>query len=179
MADKTYEIPDDCRYSRTDEWIRIDGTTGRTGVTDYAQSELSDIVFVELPEAGKTVAQGDVLGTIESVKAVSEIFSPVSGTVVEPNGTPVNNAEVRLEDRGWNPSVTTMGAGQTNAQGRYDFEVPELIDVEDCWGVLLNYYIVAERGPAFGEDDVNPSLLAAINDQSLVANLPQLVITAP
>ena len=103
----------------------------------------------------------------------------VEGTVVEPNGTPVNNAEVRLEDRGWNPSVTTMGAGQTNAQGRYDFEVPELIDVEDCWGVLLNYYIVAERGPAFGEDDVNPSLLAAINDQSLVANLPQLVITAP
>ena len=73
--------PIDRRYSKEHEWIAVQGTAARIGITDFAQRELGDIVFVELPEAGRSVAAGDTLGTIESVKAVSEIYAPVSGTV--------------------------------------------------------------------------------------------------
>jgi glycine cleavage system H protein len=104
MADKTYEIPDDCRYARTDEWIRIDGTTGRTGVTDYAQSELSDIVFVELPEIGTQVEAGEVFGVVESVKAVSDLVAPVTGEIVDVHTALGDHPEWVNEDpygRGW------------------------------------------------------------------------------
>lgn len=78
-------IPADLRYSKDHEWIRIEGGRGAMGITEYAQGELGDIVYVELPAIGKSVAAGEVLGTIESVKAVSEIYAPVAGTVVEVN----------------------------------------------------------------------------------------------
>jgi glycine cleavage system H protein len=78
-------IPADLRYTKDHEWIRIEGDTGTLGITHYAQGELGDIVYVELPEVGKSVASGDVLGNIESVKAVSEIYAPVAGTVVAVN----------------------------------------------------------------------------------------------
>jgi glycine cleavage system H protein len=78
-------IPKDLKYTNTHEWVKVEGDTATMGVTDYAQKELSDIVFVDLPESGKTVNQGDVLGTIEAVKAVSDFYSPVSGTVIESN----------------------------------------------------------------------------------------------
>ena len=77
--------PTDWRYSKDHEWVRPDGDTVRIGITDFAQQELGDIVYVEVPEAGTEVKAGDTLGTIESVKAVSEIFAPVSGTVVSVN----------------------------------------------------------------------------------------------
>jgi len=77
--------PTDRRYSKEHEWIRDESGRAVIGITDFAQKELGDIVYVELPEVGKEVSTGDVLGTIESVKAVSEIFSPVSGKVVETN----------------------------------------------------------------------------------------------
>ncbi|HXV76431.1 MAG TPA: glycine cleavage system protein GcvH [Candidatus Polarisedimenticolaceae bacterium] len=77
--------PTDRRYSKEHEWIRVDDRVGVIGITDFAQDQLGDIVFVELPEEGKAVRAGDVLGTIESVKAVSEIFSPVSGRVSAAN----------------------------------------------------------------------------------------------
>lgn len=77
--------PDDRRYTKDHEWVKLDGETARIGITDFAQQELGDIVFVELPDEGLEVAAGDVLGTIESVKAVSEIFAPVAGTVVRGN----------------------------------------------------------------------------------------------
>jgi glycine cleavage system H protein len=73
------------KYTNDHEWIGVDGDTGRIGITDYAQKQLGDIVFLELPEVGRTVGKGDVLGSIESVKAVSEIFSPVSGEVIAVN----------------------------------------------------------------------------------------------
>jgi len=76
--------PTDRRYSKEHEWLS-DGDEAMLGITDFAQAELGDIVYVELPEAGTEFKTGDVLGTIESVKAVSEIFAPVAGTVVEPN----------------------------------------------------------------------------------------------
>jgi len=77
--------PTDRRYSKDHEWIAVDGETAAVGITDFAQQELGAIVYVELPETGKQVKVGDVLGTIESVKAVSEMFAPVGGTVIEVN----------------------------------------------------------------------------------------------
>jgi len=73
------------RYTKDHEWISVSGSTGRVGITDYAQRQLGDVVFVELPEAGRTVTQGQSCGTIESVKAVSELYSPASGKVADVN----------------------------------------------------------------------------------------------
>ena len=77
--------PSDRRYTKEHEWVSVSGSQGRMGVTDYAQKQLGDVVFVELPEVGRTVTQGQACGTIESVKAVSELYSPVSGKVLETN----------------------------------------------------------------------------------------------
>jgi glycine cleavage system H protein len=79
------KIPDELRYTKDHEWAKIEGNRARIGITDHAQNELTDVVYVEFPAIGKTVAKGEVLGTVESVKAVSEIFSPLSGKVVEVN----------------------------------------------------------------------------------------------
>ena len=77
--------PIDLKYTKEHEWIRIDGDTGAVGITDFAQQQLGDVVYVELPDVGAIIAAGDVFGTIESVKAVSELFAPVSGQVVAVN----------------------------------------------------------------------------------------------
>lgn len=77
--------PKDYRYTKEHEWIKIDGPIGTVGITDYAQHELGDVVFVEVPKVGAQLKGGQSLGTIESVKAVSEIFTPVSGEVTETN----------------------------------------------------------------------------------------------
>ncbi len=77
--------PQDFKYTKDHEWVAVSGNEGRIGITDYAQKQLGDIVYLDLPEPGKVVKQGQVLGTVESVKAVSEIFSPVSGEVVKVN----------------------------------------------------------------------------------------------
>ncbi len=77
--------PNDFKYTKDHEWVKVSGAEGQIGITDYAQKQLGDIVYLDLPEPGKTVKQGQVLGTVESVKAVSEIFAPVSGEVVKVN----------------------------------------------------------------------------------------------
>ena len=77
--------PNDYRYTKEHEWIKLDGAIGTVGITDYAQHELGDVVFVELPKVGAHLKAGQSLGTVESVKAVSEIFTPVSGEVTETN----------------------------------------------------------------------------------------------
>jgi glycine cleavage system H protein len=77
--------PEDNRYAKSHEYIHIEGNVGTIGITEYAQKELGDVVFVELPQVDTELEAGDELGSIESVKAVSELFSPVSGTVVEIN----------------------------------------------------------------------------------------------
>jgi glycine cleavage system H protein len=77
--------PSDLKYTKDHEWIRIVGDTAEIGITDYAQQQLGDVVFVELPEVGRTLGAGDPFGSIESVKAVSELFAPMSGDVVEVN----------------------------------------------------------------------------------------------
>jgi glycine cleavage system H protein len=84
--------PSDYRYTKEHEWIKVSGDSGTIGITDYAQHELGDVVFAELPAVGAKITTGQVFGTIESVKAVSEIYAPVSGEVIEANtalaGTP-------------------------------------------------------------------------------------------
>jgi glycine cleavage system H protein len=96
MAD--YDIPENLRYSREDEWTHLEEGNVTVGITDYAQSELGDIVFVELPEVGRTVEKGDVFGVIESVKAVSDLMAPISGEVVEVNADLAERPEQVNED---------------------------------------------------------------------------------
>lgn len=96
MAD--YDIPDDLRYSREDEWARREEGQVTVGITDYAQQQLGDIVFVELPEVGTRVEPGVSFGVIESVKAVSDLFAPVSGEVVSVNSDLEERPEAVNED---------------------------------------------------------------------------------
>jgi len=77
--------PDKYKYTKEHEWIALDGTAGTIGITDYAQSSLGDIVFVDLPKVGKVITAHDTFGSVESVKAVSDLYCPVSGTVTEVN----------------------------------------------------------------------------------------------
>jgi glycine cleavage system H protein len=90
--------PSDYRYTKDHEWIKLDGQMGTIGITDYAQAELGDVVFVELPKPGSQVKAGQSFGTVESVKAVSEIFSPVSGEVVETNAALADSPEKINQD---------------------------------------------------------------------------------
>ena len=91
MAD--YDLPEDLRYSREDEWVRAEEDRVTVGISDYAQQQLGDIVFVELPEIGVSVSAGDTFGVVESVKAVSDLFAPVGGTVVAVNDALVDAPE--------------------------------------------------------------------------------------
>ncbi len=77
--------PTDLKYTKDHEWVRVSGNEAHVGITDYAQKQLGDVVYLELPESGRTFAKGDVFGTIESVKAVSELYCPVSGEVTTVN----------------------------------------------------------------------------------------------
>lgn len=77
--------PQDLKYTKDHEWVKITGSEARVGITDYAQKQLGDVVYLELPEVGRQLSKGDVFGTIESVKAVSELYSPVSGEVTDVN----------------------------------------------------------------------------------------------
>ena len=79
------ELPADLRYTSEHEWIRLNGDEGTVGITDFAQEQLGDVVYVELPEAGTQLVQGDTFGSVESVKAVSDLFAPVSGEGLERN----------------------------------------------------------------------------------------------
>jgi len=104
MVAKSYDFPDDCRYTDSDEWVRVDGLVARVGITDYAQSELSDIVFVELPEIGTQVEVGDSFGVVESVKAVSDLYAPLAGEICEVNEGLEGNPEWVNEEpygQGW------------------------------------------------------------------------------
>jgi glycine cleavage system H protein len=90
--------PEEYRYSKEHEWIKVDGDRGTIGITDYAQQQLGDVVFVELPEVGATFSAQEVFGNIESVKAVSELFCPISGEILEINQTAVDSPEMVNKD---------------------------------------------------------------------------------
>ncbi|MBI2919283.1 MAG: glycine cleavage system protein GcvH [Chloroflexi bacterium] len=97
--------PPDCRYSREHEWVRLEpGGTAQVGITDFAQQELGDVVFLTLPQAGETLAQFHKFGEIESVKAVSDLYAPISGEVVEVNSGVAEHPELVNQEpyvRGW------------------------------------------------------------------------------
>jgi glycine cleavage system H protein len=97
-------VPDDRKYTQEHEWILIEDGVGTIGVTDFAAGELGDVVFVELPDAGSEFSQGDTVGTIESVKAVADLYLPVSGEIVEVNEAVIDNPEIVNSDpmeEGW------------------------------------------------------------------------------
>jgi glycine cleavage system H protein len=96
--------PDDRKYTKDHEWIRLSGDSAEIGITDYAQQQLGDVVYVELPEVGATISSGQPFGSIESVKAVSELFAPMSGSVIEVNGDLKNRPEAVNSD----PHATWM-----------------------------------------------------------------------
>ena len=93
MAESETRVPEDLRYTEQHEWISLDGELGTIGITDYAQSELGDIVFVELPEVGDSLEKGQAFGTVEAVKTVEELYCPVSCQVMEVNETLEESAE--------------------------------------------------------------------------------------
>jgi glycine cleavage system H protein len=90
--------PSDLKYTKDHEWIRLAGGTAQVGITDYAQKALGDVVYLELPQVGRTLKKGEVFGTIESVKAVSELYSPVDGEVTEINSALAQNPETVNKD---------------------------------------------------------------------------------
>ena len=96
--------PGDLKYTKDHEWVRLAGDAAEVGITDFAQEQLGDVVYVELPDVGRAVTAGDSFGSIESVKAVSELFAPVSGEVVEVNAALKDHPEVVNK----NPHTTWM-----------------------------------------------------------------------
>ncbi|HBG46579.1 MAG TPA: glycine cleavage system protein GcvH [Deltaproteobacteria bacterium] len=92
------EFPKDLKYTKEHEWIKVEGKTATVGITDYAQDSLGDVVYVELPQEGGSVTKHEPFGVVESVKAVSDLYSPVSGSVTEVNDAIIDSPEVINED---------------------------------------------------------------------------------
>lgn len=109
-------FPNDRKYTKEDEWIKVDGNVGTIGITDYAQNALGDIVFVELPKVGTELETGKSFGTVESVKAVSDLFAPVGGTVTEVNGELTTAPEKVNTDAhsAWMVKVTLKNPGEAD-----------------------------------------------------------------
>jgi glycine cleavage system H protein len=103
------------RYSKDHEWVKIDGDTATVGITHYAQEQLGDVVFVELPEVGKKVEQGKEMATVESVKAASEVYAPISGEVVEVNSALTDapaTVNEEAQGKGWFAKLKISDKGQ-------------------------------------------------------------------
>jgi glycine cleavage system H protein len=112
------KIPSDLKYASSDEWVRLDGETVTIGVSDYAQDQLNDIVFVELPDVGRDLKKGEAFGVVESVKAASDIYTPVGGSVVEVNTALQDEPELINNDpygRGWIVKIRVSDASGMDA----------------------------------------------------------------
>jgi len=123
-------IPENLKYSPDHEWIKVDGDSVYIGITDFAQSELGDIVFVEFPEVGDKFSAGDVFGTVEAVKTVADLFAPISGEVIEINDTLENSPEAINTDvynEGWIIKIKVANAE----------ELGNLLDPQDYKGLLI------------------------------------------
>jgi len=119
-----YEFPDDLKYMKTHEWVRIEDDTATIGITDYAQHQLGDIVYVELPEIGRTLEKESSAGEIESVKAVGEILMPLSGEIVDINAIIIESPESINSSPygdGWMMKIKVSNSSEIN----------ELLSVED------------------------------------------------
>lgn len=107
--------PENLRYTKEHEWVRVEGDVGIIGITSHAQNELGDIVYVDLPKAGAVIQQGKTIGSVESVKAVSDIYTPVSGEVVEVNGLLTESPETLNKDpygTGWLVKIKLSEPGE-------------------------------------------------------------------
>jgi glycine cleavage system H protein len=116
-------VPEDLQYTRSHEWVRTEGDTATIGITDHAQDELGDIVFVELPEEGATFEAGDSFGNVESVKAVSDLYTPVGGEVVGVNEALSDSPEKINEDpygEGWIVKIRVSGEGDLLSASDYE-----------------------------------------------------------
>ena len=116
-------VPEELQYTRSHEWVRTEGDTATIGITDHAQDELGDIVFVELPETGATFDAGDSFGTVESVKAVSDLYTPVGGEVVEVNEALSESPERINEDpygEGWIVKIQVSGEADLLSASDYE-----------------------------------------------------------
>ncbi len=111
------QVPSDYKYRKSHEWVKIDGDTATIGITDHAQEELGEVVYVELPTVGRVLSQDDVFGTVESVKAVSELYSPLTGEVVETNDA-LTGSEAAINDSpyesGWMIKVRLKNLDEAN-----------------------------------------------------------------
>ncbi|MFQ5919334.1 MAG: glycine cleavage system protein GcvH [Thermoplasmata archaeon] len=108
------EVPEDLRYTKEHEWVRVEGDRAAVGITDHAQNELTDVVYIELPSVGDEFAEGQGFAVVESVKAASEIFAPVPGTVAEVNKDLDDHPELVNEspyEAGWLIVLTPSGEG--------------------------------------------------------------------
>jgi glycine cleavage system H protein len=109
-------FPDNLKYTKDHEWIRIEGETGTIGITEYAQGELGDVVFVELPPVGKSVKQHETFGTIEAVKAVSDLYAPMSGSVTDVNAAVAATPDAVNKDpygKGWLVKVKLSNSAES------------------------------------------------------------------
>jgi glycine cleavage system H protein len=108
--------PADLKYTKEHEWIKVDGSSATIGITDYAQDSLGDIVFVDLPKTGSEITAGKTFGTVESVKAVSDLYAPASGTVTDVNGDLATAPEKINKDANhiWMVKVTLKNPGELN-----------------------------------------------------------------
>src|SRR5213595_786463 len=111
-------VPTDLKYAKSHEWVRVSGDTATVGITDHAQHELTDIVFVEVPAVGRKVKAGEACAVVESVKTASDIYSPVSGEVIESNKAVTEKPELVNTDpygEGWFYKVRMSDAGELNS----------------------------------------------------------------
>jgi glycine cleavage system H protein len=116
-------VPGELQYTKTHEWLRLEGDIATVGITDHAQDELGDVVYVELPETGASFDAGDTFGTIESVKAVSDLYTPVGGEVVEVNESLNDSPEKVNEDPygdGWIIKLRSSGEGDLLSAEEYE-----------------------------------------------------------
>jgi glycine cleavage system H protein len=124
-------VPEELQYTKSHEWVRTEGDTATIGITDHAQDELGDVVFVELPEVGATFDAGDSFGTVESVKAVSDLYTPVGGEVVEVNGALNDSPEKINEDPygdGWIVKLSVSDRGDLLSASDYE----QFLEEEDA-----------------------------------------------
>ena len=121
-------VPQDLQYTRSHEWVRTEGDTATVGISDHAQDELGDVVFVELPDEGATFDAGESFGTVESVKAVSDLYAPVGGEVVEVNSS-LEDAPEKINDdpygEGWLVKLRISGEADLLSPEEYEKVVEE------------------------------------------------------
>jgi len=112
------KVPEELKYTEEHEWVKVEGDIAIVGITDFAQNELSDIVYVELPEVGKNIKKGDVITTVEAVKTVADVYSPVSGEIIEVNEKLKDEPSIINNDpygEGWIAKVKMENPEEINA----------------------------------------------------------------